>query len=493
MILSKFARRLPLTKCQLSPAATRCQFLSAMPSAEPVEPQVLTTIPGPKSQQLFSELNELQSMKTVQFFVDYDKSYGNYIVDVDGNTLLDVFTQIASIPLGYNHPELHKAVLRSDMATTLVNRPALGVFPAGNHNQRLKDVLMRIAPEGLDRVITMMCGTCSNENAMKMMFMKYAANLRQDKEFTQEELDSAMRGEMPGIPKMSILSFNGSFHGRSIGCLSVTHSKAIHLVDIPLMGWPTVDFPKYKYPLNENLRENEAEDARCLAMVEDAISQGLQNNHPVAGIIVEPVQSEGGDHHGSNQFFQGLQDICMKTGTRLLIDEVQTGGGSTGKMWCHEHFNLREAPDLVTYSKKMLTGGVFHKSDLDPRHGARIFNTWMGEPSKLILLEAVLDTIQRENLLSRVNRVGDALQKGLHDISNRNPSIFSNVRGRGTFCAFDCSSPAIREKMIGEMRKEGVHLGVCGELTVRLRPTLVFDTVHLEMFLSKLDVVVKRL
>jgi len=352
---------------------------------------------------------------------------------------------------------------------------------------------MRIAPTGLDRIVTMMCGTCSNENAMKLMFMKYAANQRDGRDFTQEELDSAMRGEMPGIPKMSILSFHGSFHGRSVGCLSVTHSKAIHLVDIPLMGWPTTDFPRYKYPLHENKRENQAEDARCLALVEESIEQQLKNNQPIAGIIVEPIQSEGGDHHGSAEFFQGLQDICEKSGIRLLIDEVQTGGGSTGKMWCHEHFNLRSPPDLVTYSKKMLTGGVFYKSELDPEHGARVFNTWIGEPSKLILLEAVIDTIQRENLLSRVSTVGDAMQKGLNEICHLHPHILSNVRGRGTFCAVDCASPAVRDKLVAAMRTEGVHMGVCGEMTVRLRPTLTFDLHHLEMLLDKLGHVANKL
>ena len=256
--------------------------LLTVPATEPCQPSVVTEVPGPKSQQLFKDLNEIQSMKSVQFFVDYDKSCGNYIVDVDGNTLLDVFTQISSLPLGYNHPALIEAAQKTDMTSSLVNRPALGVFPGGNWNNRLRDVLMDVAPKGLDQVVTMMCGTCSNENAMKLIFMKYMDNIREGREFNQEELDSAMRGEVPGIPKLSILSFHGSFHGRSIGCLSVTHSKAIHLVDIPLMGWPTTDYPRYKYPLTENVKENAAEDARCLALVEETIENNA-TKAPVAG------------------------------------------------------------------------------------------------------------------------------------------------------------------------------------------------------------------
>lgn len=86
-------------------------------------------------------------------------------------------------------------------------------------------------------------------------------------------------------------------------------------------------------------------------------------DYPVAGIIVEPIQSEGGDNEASPYFFQQLQKIAKKHGAGLLIDEVQTGGGATGKMWCHEHFNLESPPDIVTFSKKMLTGGFYHTLD----------------------------------------------------------------------------------------------------------------------------------
>ena len=88
-------------------------------------------------------------------------------------------------------------------------------------------------------------------------------------------------------------------------------------------------------------------------------------------MIVEPIQSEGGDHHGSNAWFQGLQKICAKHDIVYLMDEVQTGGGPTGKLWAHEYFELDGSPDIVTFSKKMLTGGFYNKPELSPKHSYR--------------------------------------------------------------------------------------------------------------------------
>ena len=119
------------------------------------------------------------------------------------------------------------------------------------------------------------------------------------------------------------------------------------------------------------MEHNRRQDEQCLAEVEDTIVKQLAAGCPAAGIIAEPVQAEGGDHHGSAAWFQGLQDICRRHDIQLIIDEVQTGGGATGKMWAHEHFNLEHGADIVTYSKKMLAAGMFHKKELAPKHPAR--------------------------------------------------------------------------------------------------------------------------
>merc|ERR1712142_408388 len=239
--------------------------------------------------------------------------------------------QIASIPLGCNHPAILEALRDEKNIMTMANRPALGWFPSEDWVHR-----MRV-------------------------------------EFTQEELSTVLKHEAPGSPKLSILSFKGAFHGRSVGLLSCSHSRPIQGVDIPTLNWPKADFPKYKYPLHENVRENEAEDARCLARVEELIEHATKDGQPVAGVISEPIQAEGGDNHASDAFFQGVAAICKKNDISLMMDEVQTGGGASGKMWCHEHFGIEA--DVVSFSKKMLSGGIYHNLEHRPPHPGRILNT----------------------------------------------------------------------------------------------------------------------
>lgn len=214
----------------------------------------------------------------------------------------------------------------------------MGVYPGVDWVERLRGVLLSVAPKGLDQVMTMMCGSCSNENAFKLMYFKFMDEVRGGRDtFTQEELDSCMINQPPGTPRLSVLSFHGGFHGRTAAVLSCTHSKPIHKLDAPLFDWPVADFPRYRYPLDEFRRENEAEDRRCLAQVEDTIASQAKAGNPVAGLIVEPVQSEGGDFHGSNQWFQvrlpdgvALKLVLLDPSGRSFIRACKESAPSTG-------------------------------------------------------------------------------------------------------------------------------------------------------------------
>ncbi|CAB3363893.1 Hypothetical predicted protein [Cloeon dipterum] len=367
---------------------------------------------------------------------------------------------------------------------TMVNRPALGVFPGADWCDKLRKVLLGVAPAGLEQVTTMACGSCSNENAYKAIFMWYRGKQR-GVDFSPEEISSCMVNQPPGSPDLSILSFHGAFHGRTLGVLSTTHSKAIHKIDVPAFDWPIAPFPNYRYPLEENKQENAAEDRRCLAAVQQLIEDFAKKGRPVAGIVVEPIQAEGGDNEGSPEFFQGLQKVARSNGAALLIDEVQTGGGATGKMWCHEHFNLDGPPDVVTFSKKMLTGGFYHTAELKAPQSYRIFNTWMGDPGKLLLLEGVIEVIQKDDLLSQVRRSGDRLLSGLKQLQSEFPAMLSKTRGRGTFLAVTCSSPKLRDSLVARLKTKGIQSGGCGEDSIRLRPALIFQEHHVDIFLDR--------
>lgn len=122
-----------------------------------------------------------------------------------------------------------------------------------------------------------------------------------------------MKNASPGAPDLSALSLTSAFHGRLFGSLSLTRSKAIHKVDIPAFDWPVAPFPKLQYPLDRYAKENAEEEKRCLEEVERTIVE-WKAKKPVAALIIEPVQSEGGDNHASNEFFQGLRDVT-KVGT----------------------------------------------------------------------------------------------------------------------------------------------------------------------------------
>ncbi|KAK0732790.1 aminotransferase class-III-domain-containing protein [Apiosordaria backusii] len=460
-------------------------------SWEPEGPSVKTEIPGPKAKAEIAELNEVFDTRSLNMLTDYYKSAGNYIADPDGNILLDVYAQIASIPVGYNNPSLIKAAQSPQMIQGLINRPALGNFPPHDWADVLKAGILKVAPKGLNQVFTAMAGSDANETAYKAAFMYRRQQERggPQVEFTEEELSSAMVNQSPGASQhLSILSFKTGFHGRLFGSLSTTRSKPIHKLDIPAFDWPQATFPQLKYPLDKHAKENAAAEKAALEEVEHLI----KNYHvPPCAVVVEPIQSEGGDNHASPAFFRGLREITKKHNVLLIVDEVQTGVGATGKFWAHEHWDLPTPPDMVTFSKKAQTAGYyFGNPELRPNKPYRQFNTWMGDPARALLFKAIIEEIEKFDLVNHTAKVGGYLYQKLEELGEKYPGQVENLRGKGqgTFIAFD--NPR-RDEFLQRAKREGVNIGGSGQSAVRLRPMLIFEEKHADLLVGGLERVIK--
>lgn len=455
---------------------------------EPTGPVIKTAVPGPENKKALEKLSKVFDTRAAYFVTDYYKSVGNYIVDVDGNTYLDLYAQISSIALGYNNPALIEAVRSDKNVNAIVNRPALGNFPPNDYAETLAEGLLAGAPPGLDKVWLDLSGSGANEVAYKAAFMyKRGQERGYNTPFSKEELTSTMVNHKPGSPELSILSFESAFHGRLFGSLSTTRSKPIHKLDIPAFDWPKASFPSLKYPLEKYEKENAEEEARCLAEVEKILKTYYL---PVAAIIVEPIQSEGGDNHASPEFFKGLQRLCKENKALFIVDEVQTGVGATGKFWAHEHWNLPSPPDMMTFSKKAQAAGYFYSNpEILPNLPYRQFNTWCGDTSKALVAQAIFQEVIKNDLVGQTARVGDYLYAKLESLAEKFPTKISSLRGKGqgTFIAWDMETPESRDTFLKTCRENGLNIGGCGPQSVRLRPALTFEEKHADVFIQLLE------
>lgn len=445
---------------------------------------MVTPFPGPRTAALRARHNQWQDARTVHAYLDSKACLGNYLVDVDGNTLLDLYGHIACLPLGYNHPDLLQAWRSGRFDWAAGFRPALGIDPPMEWVDLVDRALMRIAPKGLGRVVTVTTGSEAVENAIKVAFIAHARRLRGGGTWTAEDLAGTMRNDQPGINKLKIISFEGGFHGRSMGALSLTRSKPIHKLDIPAFAWPVVPFPANRFPLDEHAAANAEAEARSLEAVEAAIRA---NPDEIAGLIVEPIQGEGGDRHASADFFQKLRALCAEHHVAFIVDEVQTGGGGCGQWWYHESWDLESPPDMCTFSKKMQIGGFYFREEFMPAESYRIFNTFLGDPLRTAQLEVIVDVVERDHLLENTRITGGVLQRGLRALQARHPDLFDNARGAATWAAIDVKDTASRDRLLHGMQQNGLECGGSGDRSIRFRPALVFAPRHAAEALTAIE------
>jgi L-lysine 6-transaminase len=272
----------------------------------------------------------------------------------------------------------------------------------------------------------------------------------------------------------SILHFERAFHGRTGYTMSLTNTdprKTDHFARFP---WPRVAAPSIDFSLPETQRkENVIErEKQAEARIREIIARSAAD---IAAIIIEPIQGEGGDNHFRAEWFRALRRLCDENDILLIFDEVQTGLGTTGRMWCCEHFGV--LPDLLAFGKKVQVCGVMAGPRLDEvrdnvfRLPSRINSTWGGNLTDMVRSTHYLRIIEEEHLVENAAEKGRQFLEGLRRLAAEQP-ILSGVRGRGLMVAFDLPTHELREEFYRGLFEVGLLAIRSGERSIRFRPVL---------------------
>ncbi len=415
------------------------------------------------------------------FVMDFEKSEGSYIVDArNGDRYLDMFSMFGSASVGYNHPDIvAKEAWLGKMATF---KPTLSDVYTPEY-ARFMEVFERVAiPKELQYCFFIEGGALAVENAMKAAFdWKTRKNWQKDVK---------TEGSV-------CIHFRQAFHGRSGYTLSLTNTTDPRKYELfPKFDWPRILNPKLHFPLTEeNLQQTIHDEKLALIQIEEAI---LSNPDKVACLIIEPIQAEGGDNHFREEFLVELRRICDENEVLLIFDEVQTGIGLTGKMWCFQHFNV--VPDIISFGKKTQVCGILaNKAKLDEveknvfQESSRINSTFGGNFLDMLRFQLILEIIEKENLVENARIVGDYLLEQLQSLEERYPTVLSNARGRGLFCAIDFNDMQSRDIVQAAMMvDEKVIILVCGEKSLRFRPHLTVSKEEVDLAIEAIERVIHR-
>jgi L-lysine 6-transaminase len=395
-----------------------------------------------------------------ELVVDLERSQGSYIYDSRHNKrYLDFFTFFGSGAVGINHPKMTTPAFLNHLARVAVNK----VSNSDSYTVEMAefvDTFERVAvPDYLPYLFLIEGGAPAVENALKVAF-----DWKVRKNFVKGYAEERGR---------QIIHFRRAFHGRSGYTMSMTNTDPTKTDFYPKFKWPRITNPAIKFPLNETtLAEVKRQEAIAIQEIKQAIKE---NPDDIAGLIIEPIQAEGGDHHFRREFFVELRTICDENDILLIFDEVQTGVGLTGKMWAHQHF---VKPDIMAFGKKTHTCGILCGTRIDDvrdnvfHKGSRLNSTFGGNLVDMVRFTRVLGIIEEENLVENARIMGDHLLKELEDIEQEFPQLVSNARGRGLMCAVDLDTAPKRDQLRQKCYVHGLVLIGCGERSIRFRPAL---------------------
>lgn len=445
----------------------------------PVFAPAPSNYPGPKSAEMLKELSAFVVSEPQPFVLDLKSCKGMWLATVDGQKLFDWAGYYGSKLIGHNHDGLYEPDYIERLTIAANNKVANPDFLT----QECLDYyrfLYQHAPACMKRdtleVYAVNSGAEAIENMMKYMVSRFHAK-------------HAKAGTMPGNRRF--IYFDKAFHGRTVYALGVTQTidtvatRDFH--GLSSSGNIKLPFPSVGSITSEAEKHRITEDA--LRMVEMALSQ---MSSEIVGIIVEPIQGAGGQRVALPGFFRGLSELAHQYGVYLAFDEVQTAGGSTGRMFAIDHFDLPHPPIAVASGKKFGCGVLWMAEPLE--EVGVLDSTWGGTLADMVRVVQEFKIVEREGLISRATENGEHLKKGLLALSEKHPDTIRNIRGMGLYQGFSLPSPEYRSAFIRSAREElGLLLLGAGHVSIRTRPNLSVTREEVDSFIDLLDANLRRL
>jgi len=433
-------------------------------------PNLVTDLPGPKARDIIaSDHRYISPSYTRSYPLVVRSAKGAIVEDVDGNRFLDFSAGIAVCSTGHCHPDVVRAIQKQ--AESLIHMSGTDFYY--EHMPQLARKLESLMPDG---------------KSWRCFFGNSGA----------EAIEAAMKLARYSTGRWQFIAFQSSFHGRTMGALSLTSSKPVQRKGFgPLVpGVTHIPYANcYRCPLN---LEYDSCGIACANYLEEVVFKTTVNPSEVAAIVVETIQGEGGYIVPPPDFFPTLEKIARKHGILLIADEVQCGMGRTGKMFAFEHFDFH--PDIIAIAKGVASGmplGVTmaHAETMNWEPGAHA-STFGGNPVCLAAAMATVRLLQDEYVANSA-KIGEFLLVRLERLMDRHPAI-GDVRGLGLMLGIEIvkdrttkeKAPELRDAIIYECFRRGLLVLAAGPSTIRLSPPLMVDEEQAQFALDTLSEVI---
>ena len=435
-------------------------------------PEIKTALPGPKAQEMLDRDSKFISPSyTRSYPLVVRRGYGAMLEDVDGNLFLDFNAGVAVAALGHAHPEIAEVISRQAREFTHIS----GTDYYYPHQTELAEKLIEVTP---------------GDFAKKVHYGNSGA----------EAMEAALKAAVYSTGRQKFIAFRGAFHGRTFGTLSLTASKAAQRRGF---GAQTLDVTHVPYanPIRFPLERQEGEGVgrRVARYIEQTIFRTTVPPEDCAAIIVEPIQGEGGYVVPDQDFFPELRRICDKHGIVLIVDEVQSGVGRTGKLWAIEHFNV--VPDIICMAKA-IGGGIplgvtLAREDLMRWHVGAHASTFGGNPVAIVAALKTLELLEN-GVMENAALIGAYMIDRLREMQDRHQSII-DVRGLGLMIGIEIARdrktqepwPELRDDIILKCFNLGLVLQGAGESAVRFSPPLIIDREQADFALETFEAALK--